>query len=336
MAWLLGLQLTVQIVAGPGNSIRHISGWTDPPGGRPRSGRWWKRSGLRNSIPRPRWLWRRWKGRSTSRAGRISGGPCTRHPQCAPTTARSSCARDCDVNPGPALKRLATCTDEDRLWQRLQHDRSEDALSATLLLENRQRQHIYLVERPGREHGRVAGDRLHHVGGGDRPSESSMPTRASCWATPIVPCRAWRKSSAHSGLAVIRAAIDGRGPGVGRCGRGDGRAGCKGRSSPPAPPALDVQHEVPQQSHDKQEAGDRLHAFDCQRAAQFLHGSVAEALSSCTNTTSPVSTVASVVSPPSPSSCRMLTGEHGGDPRTPAWPGRRRCPVGLRTPASLA
>jgi hypothetical protein len=43
---------------------------------------------------------------------------------------------------------LLTRYDEDaRLWQRLQQERSEDAVSAALLLEHRQRQHIYLLSR---------------------------------------------------------------------------------------------------------------------------------------------------------------------------------------------
>ena len=73
--------------------------------------------------------------------------------------------------PGPALRRLAHSTDDDRLWQRLQHDHSEDALSAFLLLENRQRQHIYLLSDLDESTVEVAGGRLYHGGRRDRPPE---------------------------------------------------------------------------------------------------------------------------------------------------------------------
>jgi hypothetical protein len=52
---------------------------------------------------------------------------------------------DLQCAPGSALRRLAGYGEDARLPQRLQKERSEDAVSAALLLEHRQRQHIYLL-----------------------------------------------------------------------------------------------------------------------------------------------------------------------------------------------
>jgi nickel-dependent lactate racemase len=142
--WLLGLQLTVQIVAGPGDSVLHVlAGLTKQVAER---GRELVEAVWAQEVPRRAQLvvaaieggsgeqsWENF-GRALFAASRV----------CVPDGTIVLCT-DLQCTPGAALKRLAAYEEDARLRQRLQQERSEDAVSATLLLEHRQRQHIYLL-----------------------------------------------------------------------------------------------------------------------------------------------------------------------------------------------
>ncbi len=144
VAWLLGLQLTIQIVAGPGNSIRHIlAGLVSQVatrGAQLAEAAWSRQFRSKASLvvaaiagENDEQSWENF-GRALHGASEV----------CTDTGTIVLCT-GLQRELGPALQRLARSTDEDRLWQRLQHDRSEDALPARLLLEHRHRQHIYLL-----------------------------------------------------------------------------------------------------------------------------------------------------------------------------------------------
>lgn len=146
VAWLLGVQLMVQVIAGRGDSVHHVLAGLLPEmvdqGVALADAAW--------SQPVP--------GKAALVVAAIAGDE---HEQTwenfgrALHAASEVCAENGTIvlctalkRPlGTALKRLAHSADDERLWQRLQHDRSEDAMSALLLLENRQRQHIYLLSK---------------------------------------------------------------------------------------------------------------------------------------------------------------------------------------------
>jgi hypothetical protein len=142
--WLLGLQLAVQIVAGPGNSVLHvlagmIARVTD-------AGRVLVEAVWSQEVPRKAQLV----------VAAIAGGNCEQSWEnfgralhaasqvCTPEGTIVLCT-DLQCTPGPALQQLTGYADDPRLWQRLRQERSEDAVAAALLLEHRQRQHIYLL-----------------------------------------------------------------------------------------------------------------------------------------------------------------------------------------------
>jgi nickel-dependent lactate racemase len=144
VAWLLGLQLTVQIVAGPGNSVRHILAGliqqVADPGSTLVEAAWSPPVPCKAALVVAAIAGEEYE-QSWENFGRALYAACE---VCADNGTIVLCTGlQCD--PGPALKRLASYATDERLLQRLQHDRSEDAMSAALLLENRQRQHIYLL-----------------------------------------------------------------------------------------------------------------------------------------------------------------------------------------------
>ncbi len=144
VAWLLGLQLTVQVIAGPGNSVARVLAGLLPEileqGQALADAAWSPEVPVKAALV----------------VAAITGDTYDQNWEnlgralCA---ASEVCAEDGTIvlctglrcPPGAALKRLAHSADDERLWRRLQQERSEDALSAVLLLENRQRQHIYLL-----------------------------------------------------------------------------------------------------------------------------------------------------------------------------------------------
>ncbi len=142
--WLLGLQLAMQIVAGPGDTVRHVL------------------AGLLSEL--------REEGRALAEAAwacacpqradfvvaAIGGGPSE---QTWTNFARALHAAlqvsmpggtivlctEIRCRPGASLQRLSGSDDDERLWRRLHSDHTDDAAAAALLLEHRQSQHIYLL-----------------------------------------------------------------------------------------------------------------------------------------------------------------------------------------------
>lgn len=142
--WLLGLQLAMQIVAGPGNSVRHVL------------------AGLLSAVAeegRPL-VEAAWTSACPQRAelvvAAIGGGASE---QTWTNFARALHAAlqvslpggtivlctEMRCGPGISLQRLSGSDDDERLWRRLQSDHTDDAAAAALLLEHRQSQHIYLL-----------------------------------------------------------------------------------------------------------------------------------------------------------------------------------------------
>ncbi|MCU0958510.1 MAG: lactate racemase domain-containing protein [Pirellulaceae bacterium] len=144
VTWLLGLQLTLQVVAGVGNTVLHVLAGRSPDvadRGHALVEAIWSRQ-----VPR----------RAQLVVAGITGG---RHEQSWENFGRALAAalQVCQDNGtivlctalngglGPALRCLARREDNGSLVRRLQQTRSEDALSATLLAQSRDRQHIFLL-----------------------------------------------------------------------------------------------------------------------------------------------------------------------------------------------
>lgn len=142
--WLLGLQLAVQIVAGPDDTVRHVL------------------AGLLTAVAedgqeRVEAAWvRTCPQRAELVLAAIGGGPRVQTWQ---NFARALHAAlqislpggtivlltEMRCRPGASLQRLGGSDDDERLWRRLHNDHTDDAAAAALLLEHRQSQHIYLL-----------------------------------------------------------------------------------------------------------------------------------------------------------------------------------------------
>ena len=143
-AWLLGTQLTVQVVPGPGESLLHIL--AGDPEAVAKHGRRLCEAAWRHEVPR----------RANLVIAAIEGGQeqQTWHNLARALHAASRIVSEegtivlCTqlaVPPGPALRRLATA-DEDRALERtLQRQRSADALPAWMLLEARRNSRVLLL-----------------------------------------------------------------------------------------------------------------------------------------------------------------------------------------------
>lgn len=143
-AWLLGAPLSIQVVAGPGDSVLQVlvgESADVAARGRERCDAAWL-----HELPQ----------RADLVIAAISGGPTE---QTWENFARALFAADAAATdngtivlctslccrPGPALQRLAAFDDDDRTIRELQRDRSEDAVAASLLLEMRQRHRLFLL-----------------------------------------------------------------------------------------------------------------------------------------------------------------------------------------------
>ncbi len=144
VAWLLGIQFTLQIVAGPGNTVQHVlAGQVDEVY---RRGKALVDAAWSFHVPRKAQLV----------VATIEGDD---HDQTwvnfgrALHAAQQVCAEDGTIIlctelqcvPGPALRRLAGYGENEQLLKRVRRDRSEDAVSASLLLESRDTMHVYLL-----------------------------------------------------------------------------------------------------------------------------------------------------------------------------------------------
>lgn len=146
VAWLLGIQLTLQVVAGPGDSVLHVLAGLDEDVSR--QGR---------ALVRAAWQF------NVAEKANLVVATIEGEHDCqswdnfsrALHAAQQVCAKDGTIvlctdlscKPGPALKRLGTSEDKERLLQRLGNDRSADAISAWLLLDARDTSHVFLLSR---------------------------------------------------------------------------------------------------------------------------------------------------------------------------------------------
>jgi nickel-dependent lactate racemase len=144
VAWLLGLQLTVQIVAGSGNSLLHVLAGL--PEEVAEVGLELVKSAWLHDVP----------GKAQLVVAAIEGGSADQTWEnfaralyvasrlCADQGTIVLCT-DLKRHPGPSLQRLAGYEEDAKLLQLVNRDRSEDAVSALLLLESRERQHVFLL-----------------------------------------------------------------------------------------------------------------------------------------------------------------------------------------------
>jgi len=143
-AWLLGVQFTVQVAPGRGDSILHVL------------------AGESNAVARRgrELCASAWLHHASSRAGlvlaAIEGG---REHQSWDNFARALFAAvnavrsggsivlctELSLPPGPALQRLMAGDDEDAVLRELRRERSPDAIAASLLIESRRHANVYLI-----------------------------------------------------------------------------------------------------------------------------------------------------------------------------------------------
>ena len=97
VAWLLGLQLCVQVIAGPGDSVRHILAGLLPPvleAGLPLAEAAWSQE-----FPhRAALVVAAIGGREAEQTWDSFGRACMPRPKSVRRTARLSCARSCSAN----------------------------------------------------------------------------------------------------------------------------------------------------------------------------------------------------------------------------------------------
>jgi nickel-dependent lactate racemase len=146
IAWLLGVQLSLQIVAGPGDSLMHLVAGVDDVASR-RGQELVERVWGQPVPQKAELVIAALEGAQDNR----SWDDFAR----ALHTAQQVCTADGTIvicselacEPGPALQRLAGFDDKDRLLQRLGNDRSADAISAWLLVEARDQSHVCLLSK---------------------------------------------------------------------------------------------------------------------------------------------------------------------------------------------
>lgn len=144
VAWLLGVQFTVQIVPGRGDSILHVV--AGESAAVQAAGRTLCEAAWSFQVERP----------ASLVVATIEGG---REQQSWENFARALFAAsaaatesgtivlctDLQCHPGPALQRLAGMSDDATNIHEIRRERSNDAISASLLAEIRQRHRVYLL-----------------------------------------------------------------------------------------------------------------------------------------------------------------------------------------------
>lgn len=145
-AWLLGVQFTVQVIPGPGDTILHVlAGQMDEVArqGDSLCDTAWSFAMPKNAdlVIAPieggddQQTWENF-GRALYAASRV----------CEESGTIVLCT-DMHCRPGPALQKLANGLDDDRLERQILRARSPDAVSAALLLKVRSHHHVFLLSR---------------------------------------------------------------------------------------------------------------------------------------------------------------------------------------------
>jgi len=144
VAWLLGVQLAVQVVAGPGNSLLHvIAGRSEDISDQ---GRRLVASAWQRHLPQKAELViASIEGeRSEQTWDNFARALYVAQQACCDSGTIVMCT-ELSREPGPALKRLSGFEEIETLRRRVRKYRSEDAVSAWLLLESRDAAHVYLL-----------------------------------------------------------------------------------------------------------------------------------------------------------------------------------------------
>jgi nickel-dependent lactate racemase len=142
-AWLLGIQFTVQVVPGPGDTVLHVL--AGDVRSVARRGQELCQAAWHYRVPR----------RASLVMAAIAGGPGQQTWESFARALDAACQvvdNDGDVvlctelqcPPGPALQRLAEGADDAALWQQLHRERSPDAIAAMVLTQTLRRTRVYL------------------------------------------------------------------------------------------------------------------------------------------------------------------------------------------------
>ncbi|QDU96981.1 lactate racemase domain-containing protein [Lignipirellula cremea] len=145
-AWLMGVQFTIQVVPGPGDSLFHVlAGEANrvlQEGARLCEAAW-----LREVPQRADLVIAAIEGGSDQQTWENFGRALFAASQAVQDDGAIVICTDLETPPGPALQRLMGPGESDHSHADIRRDRSTDALSASLLADVLQRQHVYLLSK---------------------------------------------------------------------------------------------------------------------------------------------------------------------------------------------
>jgi nickel-dependent lactate racemase len=146
VAWLLGVSLFLQVVPGSGTSLLHVvAGQPDRVATECRQlcERAWV-----HRVPRKADLVvAAIEGDSTEQTWDNLGRALFSASQICTDNGTIVLCTDLNRPPGPALRQLANAAEDEQARRQVLRQRSADAVAATVLLETRDRQHVYLLSR---------------------------------------------------------------------------------------------------------------------------------------------------------------------------------------------
>ncbi len=144
VAWLLGIQLTLQIIAGPGDTVLHVlAGQVDDVY---RQGRALVEAAWSHRVPtKAQFVVATIEGGRDDQTWENFGRALHAAQQVCAEKGTIVLCTEMTCRPGPSLKRLASFEENEKLIKRVRRDRSRDALPASLLLESRDSAHVYLL-----------------------------------------------------------------------------------------------------------------------------------------------------------------------------------------------
>lgn len=144
VAWLLGIQLTLQVIAGPGDSLLHVLAGPDA-----------ELSSRSHQLAIDVWGYdirdkaelvvATIEGQEDVQSWENFSRALHTAQQLCETGGTIVLCTDLATPPGPALRRLSQSEDKELLLKRLGNDRSADAISAWLLVDGRDTWHVFLL-----------------------------------------------------------------------------------------------------------------------------------------------------------------------------------------------
>ena len=142
--WLLGIQLILQLVPGTHQSLLHVLAST-AVGVRAEGERLAKATWHHEVSAKAQLVIASIEGNHQQQTWTNFGRALHAASQVVQDQGVIVLCTDLQCGPGPALQRLSSREDDSTLSHELNRDRSKDAVSASLLVEARQRNHIYLL-----------------------------------------------------------------------------------------------------------------------------------------------------------------------------------------------